>query len=573
MIPSYAPHAMNFDYIIVGAGTAGCVLANRLSANPACRVLLVEAGPDMPEGRVPEALLDSYPGAAYINPAYHWDQLRITTDVMSAAGAAPTRRKPYEQARVMGGGSSINGQLANRGTPDDYNEWEARGAQGWGWDEVLPYFRKLEHDMDFGGLLHGKEGPVPIRRVPPELWPRHATAYAEAIQRTGSRWIEDQNGDHGDGCFPIAINNAYERRVSASTAYLTPAVRRRPNLTVLTGAQVSQLLFEGRQCQGVEVDRAGERQRFTAGEVIVSCGAIHTPALLMRAGIGPGDSLRARGIEVRLDRPGVGRGLMDHPIIALASFIKPNARLGRQTRRHILFGWRYSSKVGNAPGDMFVVAASRTAWHAVGAQIGTLLLIVNKTFSESGVVQLRSPDWRDSPDVHFNLLSDERDMARMEQGFLQLAALHEDPAVRAVVSDSFPAVWGDKVRQVGKVTARNRLLTALAARMLDGPEAMRRFMMKHFIAGQYMLDDVVGNRERLRAFIREGVVGAWHASCSCRMGAHEDPMAVTDAQGRVHGVGGLRIVDASIFPSIPRANTNTPVLMAAEKIADQMVAR
>jgi 5-(hydroxymethyl)furfural/furfural oxidase len=173
--------------------------------------------------------------------------------------------------------------------------------------------------------------------------------------------------------------------------------------------------------------------------------------------------------------------------------------------------------------------------------------------------------------VHFNLLSDERDMVRMEQGFLRLAALHEDPAIREVVSDSFPAVWGDKVRQVGKITARNRLLTGVAARMLDGPHALRRFMMKRFIAGKYGLDDVVGNAERLRAFITEGVVGAWHASSSCRMGATDNPMAVTDATGRVYGVDNLRIVDASIFPCVPRANPNIPVIMVAEKIADHII--
>lgn len=562
---------MNFDYIIVGAGTAGCVLAHRLSADPSLRVLLVEAGPDMPQGKVPEALLDSYPGASYINPAYTWNELRITTDVLSGPDAATARRKPYEQARVMGGGSSINGQLANRGTPDDYEEWVARGADGWGWSEVLPYFRKLEHDLDYGGPLHGKGGPTPIHRIPPEVWPAHATAFADAAKRLGMRWIDDQNGDHGDGCFPIAINNAYERRVSASTAYLDYVTRRRPNLTIMTDTSVSQLLFDGQRCEGVEVVTGQERRRFGAREVILSCGAINTPAMLLRAGIGPAESLRSVGVQVRADRPGVGRGLMDHPTIALASYIKPRARLQSQTRRHILFGWRYSSHVAEAPNDMFVVAASRTAWHAVGAQIGTLLLIVNKTFSEAGVVRLRSADWRDAPEVHFNLLSDPRDLARMEQGFLQLAKMHDDNAIRQVVSDSFPAVWGDKVRQVGKVTLRNRLLTGLAALMLDGPAALRRYVMNTFVVGKYTLGDVVKNPDKLRAFIQDGVVGAWHASCSCRMGAADDPMAVTDSQGRVYGVDGLRVVDASIFPSIPRANPNIPVLMVAEKIADQLL--
>ena len=562
---------MNFDFIVVGAGTAGCVLAHRLSADPSCRVLLVEAGSDMPEGKIPEALLDSYPGGAYINPDYTWGQLRITTDIVDSGSKASARRKPYEQARVMGGGSSINGQLANRGTPEDYDEWQARGAQGWGWSDVLPYFRKLERDMDFDGPLHGKEGRMPIRRVFPNLWPKHALAVAAALKSSGMKWLPDQNGEPEEGYFPIAISNAYERRVSAATAYLDPVTRLRPNLTILTDTAVSQLLFEGTRCSGVELTSAGQTRPCTAREVIVSCGAINTPGVLMRAGIGPAESLRALGIPVLADRPGVGRGLMDHPTIALASFIKPAARVNAHTRRHILLGWRYSSRIGKEPNDMFVVAASRTAWHAVGEQIGTLLLIVNKTFSDSGVVTLRTTDWRDDPEVHFNLLSDPRDMERMEQGFLRLAELYQRAEIAEVVSDPFPAVWGDKVRQVGKVSIRNRWLTGLAARLLDGPAALRRSMMKNFITGNYQLKDVIDNPDRLRAFIREAVVGAWHASSSCRMGSSSDAMAVTDAQGLVYGVSGLRIVDASIFPTIPRANLNIPVLMVAEKIADEMI--
>jgi 5-(hydroxymethyl)furfural/furfural oxidase len=562
---------MDFDFIIVGAGTAGCVLAHRLSADPSCRVLLVEAGADMPEGKIPEALLDSYPGGAYINPDYTWNRLRITTDIVKPNNKATARRKPYEQARVMGGGSSINGQLANRGTPEDYDEWQARGAQGWGWSDVLPYFRKLERDMDFEGPLHGKEGRMPIRRVFPNLWPKHALAVAAALKSAGMKWLPDQNGEVEEGYFPIAISNAYERRVSAATAYLDPVTRLRPNLTILTETFVSQLLFEGTRCNGVELTSTGQTRFCTAGEVIVSCGAVNTPGVLMRAGIGPAESLRALGIPVLADRPGVGRGLMDHPTIALASFIKPHARVNSNTRRHILLGWRYSSRIGNEPNDMFVVAASRTAWHAVGEQIGTLLLIVNKTFSDSGVVTLRSKDWQDDPEVHFNLLSDPRDMERMEQGFLRLAELYQRAEIDAVVSDPFPAVWGDKVRQVGKVSIRNRWLTGLAARLLDGPATLRRSMMKNFIAGNYQLKDVIENPDRLRAFIREAVVGAWHASSSCRMGSSSDAMAVTDEQGRVYGVSGLRIDDASIFPTIPRANLNIPVLMVAEKIADEMI--
>lgn len=559
---------MDFDVIIVGGGSAGCVLANRLSADPARRVLLVEAGPDMPEGRIPEALLDSYPGAAYIDKSYTWNALRITTDPWSGNDPGSARRKVYEQAQVMGGGSSINGQLANRGSPDDYDEWQSRGAEGWSWTNVLPYFRKLERDLDFDGPLHGRDGPIPIRRVFPDLWPAHAKAIASALEAKNVPWLPDQNGPFVEGCFPITISNAYERRVSVSTAYLNPVTRQRKNLNIIPGTVVSKLLFDDTRCTGVELASGGATRTCSAREVILSCGAINSPAILLRSGIGPGHELTERGIPVRAHRLGVGRGLMDHPIIALASFIKPPARVDGRTRRHILLGWRYSSGIGEAENDMCVVAASRTAWHAVGRQIGTMLLMVYKTFSESGVVKLSSAHWSDPPEVHFGLLSDERDFERLERGFHELARLHERPEIQRVTSDPFPAVWGDKVRQVGTVTGRNRLKTDLAARLLDGPDWLRRFLLRRFVSGGYALANVLRDRDVLRSFIREAVVGAWHASSTCRMGTANDPMAVTDSQGRVYGVQGLRVVDASIFPVIPRANLNIPVVMAAEKISD-----
>ncbi|HEX5327440.1 MAG TPA: GMC family oxidoreductase N-terminal domain-containing protein, partial [Acetobacteraceae bacterium] len=218
---------MTYDYIIVGGGSAGSVLANRLSARSANKVLLCEAGQDTPHGKVPPEILDSYPGTAYLDPRFHWTELKVTTEVISHNNPPATRPplRKYEQARVLGGGSSINGQLANRGAPTDYDEWEARGAEGWNWNAVLPFFRKVERDMDFDGDWHGKEGRIPVRRIFPDLWPEHAKAVAATFEAAGFAFLRDQNADWADGYFPIAISNAYERRVSAAIGYLDPATR------------------------------------------------------------------------------------------------------------------------------------------------------------------------------------------------------------------------------------------------------------------------------------------------------------------------------------------------------------
>ncbi len=567
---------MTYDYIIVGGGSAGSVLAHRLSARSSNKVLLCEAGQDTPHGKVPPEILDSYPGTAYLDPRFHWTALKVSTEVIPhnrPDAPRPPLRK-YEQARVLGGGSSINGQLANRGAPTDYDEWDARGATGWNWNAVLPFFKKVERDMDFDGQWHGTEGRIPVRRIFPDLWPGHAKAVAEAFKQAGYEFIADQNAEWRDGYFPIAISNAYERRVSAAIGYLDPGTRLRPNLTISTETQVSELLFDGLRCVGAKAMVQGQPQEFRAREVILSSGAIHSPAHLLRAGIGPAAHLRERGIEVRADAPGVGQRLMDHPAVAVAAWVRPDARIRNDwTRRHIYLGLRYSSRLDDIPlGDMLLVVTNKTAWHAVGEQIGSFIIAVYKTYSENGQVRLDTRDWRDEPIVEFNLLSDRRDLERLMDGVRRSAAIHALPPMQAVTADAFPASYSDKVRQVGAVSRKNKVLTDAIARLLDGPPGLRSTMIRRLIMEGFTLEGVLRDEDQLETFCRKAAVGVWHASCTCRMGAEDDRMAVTDPAGRVRAVEGLRVVDASIFPVVPCANTNFPVLMTAEKCAEAILA-
>jgi 5-(hydroxymethyl)furfural/furfural oxidase len=233
---------------------------------------------------------------------------------------------------------------------------------------------------------------------------------------------------------------------------------------------------------------------------------------------------------------------------------------------------RYSSNLGDIPpGDMFVAVVSKSAWHAVGEQIASQLICVYKTLSETGQVKLASGDWRAEPIVEFNLLSDRRDLERLMDGFRRLGAMHLNGALGAAVCDPFPASYSDRVRQIGVVNDKNRRLTKIFAKLLDGPDWLRRWLMERYVIEGYRFDQLMTEDDALEDFIRKAGIGVWHASCSCRMGAEDDQMAVTDHQGRVRGVSGLRVVDASLFPCVPCANTNFPTLMTAEKISDMML--
>ncbi len=562
-----------FDHVIVGGGSAGCVLAARLSADPARRVLLLEAGEDTRPGEVPAAIASPAPIAIFAGTRFLWPLLRVLPFPQRRPGHA----RFYEQARVMGGGSSVNAQVGNRGIPADYDEWAALGAEGWDWQGVLPFFRRLETDADHAGPLHGSDGPLPVQRVGRAQWPGFSHALSAALDRAGLPDIGDQNGAFADGHFAAAYTNfdvatPDARRASAAMVYLTEAVRARPNLAILDAAHVTALLMDGTRATGVAYARHGTQHRARAAEVILAAGALHSPAMLMRAGIGPADELARHGIAPRLVLEGVGRNLRDHPGTHLCAWVPPAQRNRPGMRKSGHIAARFSSGLAGAPAsDLYMHNGVSSGWHGVGRRVAYFYLWVNKPASV-GRVTLRSTDPQDHPRVEMNLLGEATDTARLAEGVRRIAGVMRTMQRDGALADPFAVRFSPLIRFMAQLRAPNRWVMGALGRLLDGPAWLRRLLVRFVLSNAPPLDRLLADPVLLEDYLRHNAMSVSHVSCTCRMGRADDPMAVADSQGRVHGAQGLRVADASLMPTLPRANTNLATIMIAEKLADAILA-
>jgi 5-(hydroxymethyl)furfural/furfural oxidase len=383
-------------------------------------------------------------------------------------------------------------------------------------------------------------------------------------------FIADMNADFRDGYGAVPMSNWPHKRASAAICYLDTAVRARSNLTIVNGAIATGLLFDGRRVVGVTARIDGKERELRGREIILSAGGVHSPAFLMRSGIGPAGRLRELGIEVRADLPGVGENLSNHAIIFIGLFQHRNQRQAKSVRPHPMTALRYSSGLpGAPPTDMYINVQCKTSWSPLGFRVANLAPTLLKPMAR-GRVSLTARDAA-PPLVEFNFTGHELDLQRLMQGFRRAVEILAHEKVRAMSGVTFPVKFDDRLRRLNRITAANRIKSALIAALIDIVPPLAGPIFSTLADRRVDLTTLIADDAALAEHIRENIAGMFHPVGTCRMGSASDRHAVVDAAGRVHGVGGLRVVDASIMPTVPRGNTNIPTIMVAEKISDQIL--
>lgn len=525
-----------FDYVIVGGGSAGCVLANRLSEDPSMTICLLEAGPRdrSPFIHVPLGML-----RMQTHTAYNWM-------FASAPQQNLNDRKIFlPRGKALGGSSSINGMVYIRGHRGDYDEWAAMGNNGWAHEDVLPYFKKSENNESYGvDSLHGRGGPLNVR-YPAKPNPLHRDFLA-SIDSLQYKRNSDFNGQHQEGFGLYQVTQKNGRRNSTAQAFLKPA-RRRPNLTIVTNSPASRVIIENRRATAIAVRRGGRETVYRARhEVVLAAGSFISPKLLMLSGIGSSDKLQSHGIEVHHDLPGVGMNLQDH-INAGGIFMRTRSSLP------------YGLSVGSLP---------KIAWWAFQYLSIRQGLFASNVFEAGGFLRtdpaLRRPDlqcffipaYREPPPKTLawghGFFINTVLMRPKSRGEVGLAS--PDPASAPVIDPNFFSVDDDL----------HTLIRGLRlARQIVRTDSFKRYDAEEFVPGDHIKSDA-----DLGDYIRSNAQTIFHPVGTCRMG--NDKLAVVDDRLRVHGIRSLRVVDASIMPTIVGGNTNAPVIMIAEKAADMI---